>query len=228
VRTSASLVAEVVTKVQSCDGAAAFQQETLRILDDLVGFDGALCFSSDQADPPAAIAPPGDGVELARSLRPHLAAIAKSGGLGMKVDADGTTRLLAAIAFHRRLLGGVALWRRASFTRAEVERVRDALAVLGIAWAALARANVPPPSDPQLERFRHQFATLSPREREISGYVARGLRNRDIALVLGISPNTVRNLTCRIFEKTEASGRTELAIWLQQLAVTMPSLRQDE
>jgi DNA-binding CsgD family transcriptional regulator len=53
---------------------------------------------------------------------------------------------------------------------------------------------------------------LTPRERQIAGQVARGLRNRDIAAFLGTSANTVRNQLASIFEKLELSSRAELAV----------------
>jgi DNA-binding CsgD family transcriptional regulator len=52
---------------------------------------------------------------------------------------------------------------------------------------------------------------LSAREREIAALVSRGLRTREIAEVLGTSPNTVRNQTAKIFAKLEVTTRAELA-----------------
>ena len=53
-------------------------------------------------------------------------------------------------------------------------------------------------------------ARLSPREEEIFGYLQRGYSNRQIALVLGTSPLTVRNQLARLFRKVGVSSRAEL------------------
>jgi DNA-binding CsgD family transcriptional regulator len=52
--------------------------------------------------------------------------------------------------------------------------------------------------------------SLSPRERDISALVARGFRNAEIAALLRISPNTVRNHLASVFRKADVSTRAEL------------------
>jgi DNA-binding CsgD family transcriptional regulator len=51
---------------------------------------------------------------------------------------------------------------------------------------------------------------LSAREREIAALVARGFRNAEVAALLRISANTVRNHLAAIFRKAEVSTRAEL------------------
>ena len=51
---------------------------------------------------------------------------------------------------------------------------------------------------------------LPPRQREIAAYVARGLRNAEVAALLGLSPLTVRNQLASIFRKLDVSTRAEL------------------
>lgn len=53
---------------------------------------------------------------------------------------------------------------------------------------------------------------VSPREKEVLEMIVRGLTNKEISLVLGISLATVRNHTHSIFEKMGASNRTEAAV----------------
>jgi len=53
---------------------------------------------------------------------------------------------------------------------------------------------------------------LTPREREVARLVAAGLCNKDIAKVLNLSPNTVKNVLLRIFPKVGVTNRTELAL----------------
>lgn len=72
--------------------------------------------------------------------------------------------------------------------------------------------------DPVLER-RAETATeagssrkLSPRETEVMALVAKGLRNREIAVELGITEGTVKVFLHSIFDKMGVSNRTELAL----------------
>jgi DNA-binding NarL/FixJ family response regulator len=53
---------------------------------------------------------------------------------------------------------------------------------------------------------------LTSRERQIAALVERGLRNRDIAGMLGIQPGTVKIHVKHIFEKTGVRGRYGLAL----------------
>lgn len=75
--------------------------------------------------------------------------------------------------------------------------------------------------DPELaERTRQlarrlrpgRFENLAPRERQLIGFVRRGLRNREIAEQLGVTEGTVKVYMHAIFEKLGVSTRTELAI----------------
>lgn len=52
---------------------------------------------------------------------------------------------------------------------------------------------------------------LSPREREVAGLLANGLRNKDIALALGISLSTVKDHVHHILDKTGADSRAGVA-----------------
>jgi two-component system nitrate/nitrite response regulator NarL len=57
-----------------------------------------------------------------------------------------------------------------------------------------------------------RFEMLAPRERQLIGFVRRGLRNREIAEQLGVTEGTVKVYMHAIFEKLGVSTRTELAI----------------
>jgi DNA-binding NarL/FixJ family response regulator len=50
---------------------------------------------------------------------------------------------------------------------------------------------------------------LSPRELEILALLSKGITNKDIAMRLGISPETVRTHLGHIYEKLHVQGRTE-------------------
>ena len=71
--------------------------------------------------------------------------------------------------------------------------------------------------DPALEQRAESAGAgpsgkLSPREAEVMALVAKGLRNREIALELGITEGTVKVFLHSIFEKLGVSNRTELAL----------------
>jgi TolB-like protein/tetratricopeptide (TPR) repeat protein len=53
---------------------------------------------------------------------------------------------------------------------------------------------------------------LSPRQREVLRLAARGLTNREIASILGVSAETVRTHLASILERLEVSNRTEAAV----------------
>ncbi len=55
------------------------------------------------------------------------------------------------------------------------------------------------------------FAALTPREREVAGLVATGLRNRDIAIALGISVATVKDHVHRVLTKSGLDSRAAIA-----------------
>lgn len=113
-------------------------------------------------------------------------------------------------------------------------RLRDALAAVkrsGVPRAALARlAEVLPPGLGLTVDFRAAevlgqplvvlrpdrvapacFDGLTPREREVAGLVAAGLRNKDIALALGISLGTVKDHVHHILDKSGLDGRSAVA-----------------
>ena len=52
---------------------------------------------------------------------------------------------------------------------------------------------------------------LTARERQITRYIAFGMRNTEVASKLSISPNTVRTHVQRIFRKLGIERRGELA-----------------
>lgn len=67
---------------------------------------------------------------------------------------------------------------------------------------------------------RRQTPRLTPREREIVSCLCRGLRNKEIATELSITPGTVKVHLMHIFEKTGAKDRFELAVHGRKLLGT--------
>ncbi len=65
-------------------------------------------------------------------------------------------------------------------------------------------------------------SNLTPREHQVLQLVAKGLTNKEIGRVLGISDNTARNHVNSIIEKLDVSDRTEAAtIAIRQGLVSM-------
>jgi DNA-binding NarL/FixJ family response regulator len=68
-----------------------------------------------------------------------------------------------------------------------------------------------------------KIASLTPREREITGLVCQGLKNRAIGERLFISETTVRHHLTSVFEKLDIANRLELMIFaLSEGLATLP------
>lgn len=52
---------------------------------------------------------------------------------------------------------------------------------------------------------------LTPREREVMQWLSEGKRDREIAIILGLSSRTVEKHVCHIFEKLNVETRTAAA-----------------
>ena len=74
--------------------------------------------------------------------------------------------------------------------------------------AALPELRVPQPRSPGVSR-----TLLTTREQQVVRLVAEGMGNRDIALHMQLSENTVKNYLFRIFEKLGFSNRVELVLY---------------
>ena len=55
------------------------------------------------------------------------------------------------------------------------------------------------------------FSLLTPRERDVMDYVARGKPNKIIAAELGVSQRTIEAHRARIFQKMQVRNAVELA-----------------
>ncbi len=66
---------------------------------------------------------------------------------------------------------------------------------------------------PHLEGDVEAFTPLSPREMEILQYVTRGMSNKEIAVHLGISHQTVKNHMTSILHKLDVEDRTQAAVY---------------
>lgn len=71
----------------------------------------------------------------------------------------------------------------------------------------------------------HAFiAPLTPRETEILSYIAQGYLNKQIAIELGISEQTIKNHVTSILRKLNANVRTEaVVVAIKQGLISLPS-----
>jgi len=109
--------------------------------------------------------------------------------------------LLSALSLSRPEPGG--------FAARELELLRQLRPALALALRSLPEGSRGAAASDAGQRPR---ARLTPREVEIAAYVARGLRNAEVAALCGCSPNTVRNQLVTIFRKLDVSTRAELAM----------------
>ena len=58
-----------------------------------------------------------------------------------------------------------------------------------------------------------RYESLSEREREVFQLIAEGKANKDIAVVLGISPSTVETHRARIMEKLDVHSAVEIVLY---------------
>lgn len=87
-----------------------------------------------------------------------------------------------------------------AFQRAAIADMRELVPVIALANAAVTDAT-PPWNEP--------FA-LNARERQLAEMVRLGYTNAQIALVVGLSPNTVRNQLSALYRRVGVGSRAEL------------------
>lgn len=141
-----------------------------------------------------------------RERLPFYVDIVNPQGISKQVVAHLTFRGQITASVHLRRHG-----RTSDFADRELDGVRNLLPAIALVQASFAPAVR---SDPPVRAEKAEPSVrLSARERQVVTLVARGLQNKEIALAIGTSPNTVRNQLAQIFGKTGVSSRTELAVW---------------
>lgn len=109
----------------------------------------------------------------------------------------GRSTLVGVVAFGGDVIGTLALGRtRGAFRARDLDRVRTLLPTLSLCEAAMRPQGA-------------TWAALTAREREIVRGLRLGYTNRDIAVSLGTSVNTVRNQMRSVFRKLGATTRAE-------------------
>ena len=79
-------------------------------------------------------------------------------------------------------------------------------------WAERARAELAATGETARRREPSAIGELTPQERNVARLVARGLSNRQIAEQLFLSPNTIETHLRHIFQKSDVTSRTQLAL----------------
>ncbi|WP_315067733.1 response regulator transcription factor [uncultured Clostridium sp.] len=71
----------------------------------------------------------------------------------------------------------------------------------------------------KLNDQKKKLETLTQRELDVVKLVAQGMSNKDICHILFLTEGTVKNYLTKIFEKLELTSRTELALFINQIAI---------
>jgi two-component system nitrate/nitrite response regulator NarL len=153
------------------------------------------------------------------ALRPQIALLDQSGGLKLvfrlltdvRSSAPHTlpilwvTELAEVECFRALQLGARGILKKTLPVQSVLECIR-----------AVAKGNIwiEHTVSSQVVGFlsRRQAPRLTPREREIVRCLCRGMRNKEIAGELAITPGTVKVHLMHIFEKTGVKDRFELAV----------------
>jgi FixJ family two-component response regulator len=78
------------------------------------------------------------------------------------------------------------------------------------------------------EGLRAQYETLSPREREVMGYVTAGLMNKQVAGLIGLSEITVKIHRGNVMRKMGAKSLADLVRKAEALGISQTSGKTDQ
>ncbi len=79
-----------------------------------------------------------------------------------------------------------------------------------------ATATIPRSAEGSAAAFDEVWNSLTRRQREVVGHLARGRTNSEIADQLGLSESTVREHVSTILERLQLSNRTQVAVWAER------------
>jgi DNA-binding CsgD family transcriptional regulator len=125
----------------------------------------------------------------------------------------GPTRLRVDLARTRLLYGEwLRRERRRIDARTQLWTAHELFSEFGMeAFAERARVELEATGEHARKRTVETRGDLTPQEAQISGLVAQGHTNREIAAQLFISPNTVEYHLRKVFRKLDVNTRTQLA-----------------
>lgn len=124
------------------------------------------------------------------------------------LDPTGMQHMLVRVSVSHGNVAGFNLERRHDepFTDRDLSLVDMVAPFLHIVEILTLRAQ----DETKLDEFGIDHG-LTKREKELVALAARGLQNAEIGMVAGISPNTVRNILAKVFEKVGVTNRAELS-----------------
>ena len=128
------------------------------------------------------------------------------------VVLSGTRDVGEAVGMMKR--GALDVIRKPFTGEVLVAGVRDALAE-----GAEARRR-----HDRLAEVRGRYATLTPRERQVMGFVARGYANKQVAYDLKLSERTIEVHRARVNQKMRAESVAELVAMAGDLGLAAPAL----
>jgi DNA-binding CsgD family transcriptional regulator len=125
----------------------------------------------------------------------------------------GPTRLRVDLARTHLLYGEwLRRERRRIDARTQLRTAHELFSEFGMeAFAERARVELEATGEHARKRTVATRGDLTPQEAQISGLVAQGHTNREIAAQLFISPNTVEYHLRKVFRKLDVKSRTQLA-----------------
>lgn len=110
-------------------------------------------------------------------------------------------------------------WARFHSSELYIGLIAAAFLALGV-WVGARAFRTSAPSGPFTPNTAAQASLgITEREAEVLGLLAAGRSNKEIAQALAVSPNTVKTHIARLFEKLEASRRTEAILKARELGL---------
>jgi DNA-binding NarL/FixJ family response regulator len=168
----------------------------------------------------------GDALEAIQRVRPDVVLIDASNGLTAALRLVGNLKAVALVhsvlwvvdlpemdAFRALQIGARGILKKTLPVPTLLECLREVAA--GQIWMQQSE---------QVTEFlqRKEASRLTPREKEVVRLICRGLRNKQIAENLHITPGTVKVHLMHIFEKTGLKDRLALAVHGRELAGVEP------
>jgi two-component system nitrate/nitrite response regulator NarL len=155
------------------------------------------------------------GLDMVNNLKPAIVIVDKSFGLHAVLDwiqtaSEGTS----VVVWGAPMSGSEAVRFMQSGARgvirktAELESMLDCMLAVANGRTWLEQSLL---SDTE-RLLRRARTNLTPREQEVLDLVEQGMKNKDIAVRMGIRPGTVKIHLKHIFEKTGIHGRYGLAL----------------
>lgn len=233
-------IGEIAELALSCDDQAAFRDRLLDRLDQLIGFDLASLHSARDPRQVSMRLRGYDADLVAERLlgymmefEPGELAAADSGRPLVDTEVLPLRRRERLSLYREQLRPhGVsvmmtAMWRGHNagfgfhlarcgrghkFHRREIETLEQLLPAIKLAesYVAVRAIAADHPATRSFDAWADQVG-LTRAERRVAELVVRGLQNREIATILGVSSLTVRNQLGAVFRKADVTNRSELA-----------------